>query len=61
MPAHLRPLPKCRVCGKQATEALYNTRNAHLGDYCDAHAKAALRHYEAVFEATKPIRDEATR
>lgn len=47
MAAHLRPVyqPKCRACGKPATEALYNTWNAHIADYCAKHAKSALREF----------------
>jgi hypothetical protein len=49
MAAHLRPVPKprCLRCDKPATEALYNTYNAHLGDYCARHATEALAHVAA--------------
>ena len=40
--AHLRPLPRCGVCGKPATEQLYNGVNAPSGVYCSRHAQAAL-------------------
>lgn len=43
--AHLRPLPRCRECGKPATEQLYSGVNAPLGVYCSRHARAALRRF----------------
>lgn len=46
MPAHLRPLPRCRTCRSPASEMLYNGVNAPLGEYCTRHAKAALRDFQ---------------
>ncbi len=47
MAAHLRPLPRCRVCGRPATEALYTTRNDLIAEYCTRHAQKALRDWQA--------------
>ena len=44
--AHLRPLPRCRVCERPAVEALYNGRNDYMGVYCHRHARAALKRYK---------------
>lgn len=44
--AHLRPLPKCRVCGNAAVAALYSGRNDHMADYCARHAAPALKLYQ---------------
>jgi len=44
--AHLRPLPRCRDCDRPATQALYTGRNAHVGDFCDRHAKPALKRFQ---------------
>jgi hypothetical protein len=44
--AHLRPLARCRTCGKPATEELYTGLNAQVGCYCTAHAKAALKKFK---------------
>lgn len=46
MPAHLRPLSPCKVCGKPAAYELFNTRNAPLGVYCGRHAEPALAKYK---------------
>lgn len=33
----------CSVCGTKATKELFNSRNAHIADYCYKHGKIALR------------------
>lgn len=51
MPAHLRDLVRpCQHagCAKAATVALYNTRNAHMGDYCATHGRHALNNQLAI-------------
>lgn len=48
--AYLRPLPRCRDCGRPASEELCNDRNAPQGRYCTRHAKAALRRFEHEME-----------
>lgn len=45
--AHLRPMPRCRRCGKAASEELYTGRNDLVGRYCGRCAKAALRDFKA--------------
>lgn len=45
--AHLRELPRCRYCTKAATHALYTGTNAHMGNFCAAHGKAALARFKA--------------
>jgi hypothetical protein len=46
--AHLRPLshPRCRVCSRTATQALYTGLNDHMADYCSTHGKAALKQFK---------------
>lgn len=45
--AHLRPLTKqCSACGAVAKFALYNRRNALMGEYCRRHAGEKLRRLE---------------
>jgi hypothetical protein len=50
MPAHLRELPKCRTCGKPATHSLVNGMNAPTGEYCDRHARMALKDFQQKYE-----------
>ena len=50
MSAHLRPLPRCRVCDKPASWELRNTYNAGLGEYCTQHARKALSEFKAKYE-----------
>ena len=57
MAEHLRPLPRCKTCGKPATQALHNTWNAHQGDYCDRHANAALRAFSVAIRRTTPAKE----
>lgn len=47
MPAHLRPLARCRTCQRPATVELYNAVNAPQGVYYAPHGQAALRAFEA--------------
>ncbi len=53
MAAHLRPLPRCRTCGKPATQMLMNAANAPSGEYCERHAKGALRDFQAKHESQR--------
>lgn len=51
MPAYLKSiLETCDRCGRSATEALYNGRNAQVGAYCPAHARKALKEYQDKYE-----------
>lgn len=36
------PKPRCR-CGKPATKQVFNTYNAHCGDFCTKHAAEKVR------------------
>lgn len=53
MAAHLRPLPRCRDCGKPATEQLFNTWNAPMNFFCDRHAERALKEFERKYPDQK--------
>lgn len=50
MAAHLRSLPRCRVCDKPATKLLVNGMNAPTGEYCDRHARPALADFKRKYE-----------
>jgi hypothetical protein len=54
MPAHLRPLPRCRTCSAPATQMLYNAANAPTGEYCEKHAKKALDKFQADSPEQRP-------
>lgn len=41
--AHLRSLPRCRTCGKAATEELRTGLNELVAVFCSRCAPAALR------------------
>ena len=47
MAAHLRRLARCSMCGKPATQELYNAANAPSGRFCDKHAAKALKDWDA--------------
>lgn len=42
------PKPQCR-CGKKATEKVYNTFNAFVGNYCTKHAAQRVKELDAAW------------
>jgi hypothetical protein len=46
--SYLRPIPqpRCKVCQAAAKVELMNRVNGHVGYYCTAHGKRALREHE---------------
>ena len=48
--AYLRELPQvhCRICGRPATHAVYNRKNANNGEYCLRHARDYLKTLNAL-------------
>lgn len=35
--------PRCVRCGMPATDAVYNSANAHVGNYCRKHSATVLK------------------
>lgn len=66
MSAHLRDIyrPMCGSCGNRAVVSLYNTFNAHNGDFCRRHGKsalaAALKREQAAWDAGARYRPVAS-
>jgi hypothetical protein len=54
VPAHLRPLPRCRRCHAPATSELRNTNNGVVAIYCDRCGPGALAEFRRQTEPEEP-------